>query len=80
MSTINTPQISRGRGHSEYKGLASSLGLRALETVTFATTRFFSSSFEQWDKIYKSYKALMEVFMQYRENVDDDCEQAKYEV
>ena len=72
--------FSRGRGHSEYKGLASSLGLRAMETVTFATTRFFSSAFEQWDKIYKSYRALMEVFMQCRENEDDDCEQAKYEV
>jgi hypothetical protein len=34
------------RGHVEYKGLASSLGLKALETVTFSTTRFFSSSYE----------------------------------
>ena len=39
-----------GRGHIEYKGLASSLGLKALETVTFSTTRFFSSSYEQWEK------------------------------
>ena len=68
------------RGHSEYKGLASSLKLRALDTVTFATTRFFSSAFEQWDKICKSYKALMEVFMRCTENEDDDCEPARCEV
>ena len=71
--------LSRGCGHSEYKGIAFSLVLQALETVTFATTRFFSSAFEQWDKIYQSYKALMEAFMQCRENDDDECEQAKYE-
>lgn len=36
-----------GKGHIEYKGLAASLGLKALDTVTFATTRFTSSSYEQ---------------------------------
>ena len=71
--------FSHGRGHVEYKGLASSLGLKALETVTFSTTRFFSSSYEQWEKIYISYKALIESFRKSREN-DDDEEETKYQV
>ena len=69
-----------GRGHLEYKGLAASLKLKALETVTFATTRFFSSSYEQWDKIYSSYKALMEAFRRCRENENDEDEETKYQV
>lgn len=69
-----------GRGHIEYKGLASSLGLKALETVTFSTTRFFSSSYEQWEKIYRSYKALVESFRRSRENSDDEEEETKYQV
>lgn len=69
-----------GRGHIEYKGLASSLGLKALETVTFSTTRFFSSSYEQWEKIYLSYKALVESFRRSRENDDDEEEETKYQV
>lgn len=72
--------FSRGRGHVEYKGLASSLGLKARETVTFSTTRFFSSSYDQWEKIYISYKALMESFTKYRENEDDEEEETKYQV
>lgn len=71
--------FGHGRGHSEYKGLAASLHLHGLETVTYATTRFFSSSFEQWDKIYKSYKALMLAFIKYREDMDDDCEEIKFQ-
>ena len=39
--------LGRGCGHAEYKGLAVSLNLRALHTVTFATTQFFSLSYEQ---------------------------------
>ena len=72
--------FARGRGHVEYKGLATSLNLKALETVTFATTRFFSSSYEQWDKIYTSYKALMEAFRRCRENEEDEEEETKYQV
>ena len=72
--------FSHCRGHSEYKGLASSLGLKALETMTFSTTRFFSSSYEQWEKIYFSYKALMQTFMNFRENQDDEEEETKYQV
>ena len=71
--------FSRGRGHVEYKGLASSLGLKALKTVTFSTTRFFSSSYEQWEKIYISYKALIESFRTSRE-YDDEDEETKYQV
>lgn len=69
-----------GRGHVEYKGLASSLGLKALETVTFSTTRFFSSAYEQWEKIYLSYKALVESFRRSRENAGDEEEETKYQV
>ena len=72
--------FSRGRGHSEYKGLAFSLGLKALETMTFSTNRFFSSSYEQWEKIYISYKALIQTFMNFRENQDDEEEETKYQV
>ena len=72
--------FQRGRGHAEYQGLASSLGLKALETVTFSTTRFFSSSYEQWQKIYISYKALVESFKGYREDKDDEEEETKYQV
>lgn len=72
--------FARGRGHIEYKGLASSFGLKALETVVFATTRFFSSSYEQWHKIYVSYKALMEAFRRCRENENDEEEETKYQV
>ena len=72
--------FQRGRGHVEYIGLAKRLGLKALETVTFSTTRFTSSSYEQWEKIYTSYKALMTAFMEGREAVEDDCEEAKYQV
>ena len=70
----------RGRGHSEYKGLASSLGLKALEMMTFSTTRFFNSSYEQWEKIYISYKALIQTFMNFCENQDDKEEETKYQV
>lgn len=71
---------SRGRGHVEYVGLAKRLGLKALETVTFATTRFTSSSYDQWQKIYSSYKALITSFMEIRENVEDEEEETKYQV
>ena len=68
-----------GRGHAEYTGLAASLKLKALETITFATTRFFSSSYEQRDKVYASYKALVETYRRCRENEDEEDE-TKYEV
>lgn len=72
--------FGRGRGHAEYKGFAKILGLKALETVTYATTRFTSSSFEQWEKIYDSYEAMIKSFIQNREDKDDECEETKYQV
>ena len=72
--------FGRGRGHAEYKGFAKILGLKALETVTYATTRFTSSSFEQWEKIYASYEAMVKSFIQNREDEDDECEETKYQV
>ena len=70
--------FSRGCGHVEYQGLAASFKLKALETVTFATTRFFSSSYEQWDKIYVSYNALMKAFTRFRENEADEEAEKKF--
>lgn len=72
--------FGHGRGHAEYKELADSLGLKALETVTFATTRFTSSSFQQWEKIYNSYRALIQTFTHFRENSSDENEVTKYQV
>ena len=72
--------FGHGRGHAEYKELADSLGLKALETVTFATTRFFSSSYKQWEKIYTNYPALIQAFIQFRENPADENEVTKYQV
>ena len=72
--------FGHGRGHAEYKELADSLGLKAHETVTFATTRFTSSSYQQWEKIYNSYRALIQTFTHFRENVSDENEVTKYQV
>ena len=72
--------FSRGRGHLEYTGLSDAMGLKALETVTFSTTRFFSSSFEQWKKIYSSYKALIETYRACREDEEDEEDETKYQV
>ena len=58
--------FGHGRGHAEYKELAGSLGLKALEAVSFATTCFFSSSYKQWENIYNSYLALIQAFIQFR--------------
>ena len=72
--------FSRGRGHLEYTGLSDAMGLRALEMVTFSTTRFFSSSFEQWKKIYSNYKALIETYRTCREDEEDEEDETKYQV
>ncbi len=72
--------FSRGRGHLEYTGLSDAKGLKALETVTFSTTRFFSSSFDQWKKIYNSYKALIETYRTCREDEEDEEDETKYQV
>jgi Ran GTPase-activating protein (RanGAP) involved in mRNA processing and transport len=54
--------------------------LKALETVTYTTTRFSSSAFEQWEKIYKSHPALIQAYIKNREDQDDECEETKYQV
>ena len=71
--------FGQGKGHAEYKGLAKSLGLKALDTVVFSTTRFFSSAFESFDKVYESYESLIKAYMEYRQTADEE-EEAKYEV
>uniref|UniRef100_A0A7M6DPB1 Uncharacterized protein n=2 Tax=Clytia hemisphaerica TaxID=252671 RepID=A0A7M6DPB1_9CNID len=68
-----------GKGHEEYKGLADSLGLKSLEVVGYSTTRFFSSSYEQWDKIYHSYPALIETYKKFREQ-GDNCDETRYQI
>ena len=75
-----------GRGREEYKGLTDALNLKALETVTFSTTRFFSSSFDQWKKIYEratrnqGYQGLLETYSRCREGHGDDEDETKYQV
>ena len=71
--------FGHGRGHREYKGLAESLGLPALETVTFSTTRFFSSAYEQWSRIYQSYFLLIDTYKTFRQT-DDEEDETKHEV
>ena len=71
--------FSRGKGHMEYTGLSDAMGQKSQETVTFSTTRFFSS-FEQWKKIYDSYKALIETYRTCREDDKDEEDETKYQV
>ena len=59
--------FGHGKGHREYMGLANSLGLKATETVTFATTRFFISAYEQWEKVYACYESLITAYTTFRE-------------
>lgn len=69
-----------GHGHEEYKGMTDALNLKALETVTFPTTKFFSLSFDQSKKIYESYKGLIETYRRCREVDDDHEDETKYQV
>ena len=69
-----------GKGHAEYKGLAASWGFKALNTLAFAKTRFTSSSYEQWEKIYGSYKVLFQTFIQTCEDLPNENEETKYQV
>ncbi|CAB3988788.1 Hypothetical predicted protein [Paramuricea clavata] len=69
-----------GHGHEKYKGMTDALNLKVLETVTFATTRFFSLSFDQWKKIYESYKGLIQTYRRCREDCDDDEDETRYQV
>ena len=40
--------FGHGHGHTEYSRLVQSHESKVIEAVTFATARFFSSSFKQW--------------------------------
>ena len=72
--------FSIGKGRSEYMQLAESEGVKAMETVTFATTRFFNSAFRQFEMVHKNYVQLVDAYMKFREDEDDDCDETKYEV
>ena len=49
-------------------------------TVTFATTRFFSLAITQWKRILDNYKQLLSSYIEYREDLEDDCDETKFEV
>ena len=65
--------------HSEYVGFAKENTLKAHVTKVYATTRFASSSFSQFESIYESYEALCKAFSKMRET-DDEEEEMKYMV
>ncbi|CAB4025487.1 Hypothetical predicted protein [Paramuricea clavata] len=67
----------RGKGHAEYQDVAKQNSLKAHVTKVYATTRFASSSFSQFDSIYESYEALCKAFSAIRET-DDEDEEMKY--
>ena len=68
------------RSHAEYIGIAKQLNLKGSETLTFSTTRLFSSAFNQWKRIYSSYKTLIEAFSRFRDDSNDNCEETKNDV
>lgn len=70
-----------GRGFAELKEHSKTSGFdKPQVTVTFATTRFFSSAITQWKRILGNYKQLLSTYIQYREDTDDDCDETKFEV
>ena len=76
---LNT-MFGHGKGHLEYVGLGKRLGKKSLEIGSFATTRFFSSAYEQWERIIESYPALIDAYISFREQTADECDETKYEV
>ena len=72
--------FGHGRGHAEYIGIAKQPNLKGSETLTFSTTRLFGSAFNQWERMYSSYKTLIETFIRFREDSNNDCDETKYEV
>ena len=70
--------FGHGRGRVEYVDYAKSMGEKATETVSFATTRFFSSAFTQWKKVHNNFPSLIKAYKKFRET-DDDCEETKFE-
>lgn len=55
------------------QSIAKSLCLRANE-MTYSTTRFTSSAYKIFHKLYGSYKALMKTFEMIREKSDKEEE------
>ena len=68
-----------GRDQLEYSGYAEENNMKALATKVYATTRFASSSFAQFESVYESYEALASIFSAIREPHDDE-EETKYQV
>ena len=56
------------------------MGLKLLEITIFATTRFFSSAYQQWEKIIQFYSSLIKAFKVFRDQENDDCNETKHEV
>ena len=70
-----------GRGFAEYTEYSKKSGFeKPRVTVTFATTRFFSSAITQWKRILDNYKQLLSSYIEYREDLEDDCDETKFEV
>jgi len=71
--------FGRGKGFAEYNTVQSQLHLSGHVTKSYATTRFTSSAFAQFESIYKSYEALVRTYEKTRET-SDDCEEMKYQI
>ena len=69
--------FGRGRGYAEYKGLTQELEIRSFTTSAYSTTRFTSSAFEIFEKIYKNYEGLAKTYERLRETVDEE-EETRY--
>ena len=73
-------RFGHGRSDTKYIGLVQPHELKAIETVTIATTRFFSSSFKQWQNICANYQQLMQAYVSFREDEHNDCDEKKCEI
>ena len=71
--------FGRGKGNTEYVGFAKENTLKPHVTKVYATTRFASSSFSQFESIYVSYEALCKAFSKMREK-DNEEKEMKYMV
>ena len=71
--------FGRGKGNAEYVGFAKENTLKPHVTKVYATTRFASSSFSQFESIYVSHEALCKAFSKMREK-DNEEKEMKYMV
>ena len=69
--------FGRGRGFAEYKGLTEELKLSSSSTAAYSTTRFASSAFENFQKVYKNYEGLAKTYERMRETIDEE-EETRY--